>query len=644
MERRFISSSIDQLEETLENAIKAKDKATIVAVAQELTFRRVPRARDLARRILDLRSKPKEPQAGTRLRPSEAAPQAKTQPQRKNGRAPTGEQQKAIDAFLTGGSLRINAYAGTGKTSTLELLAHNTNRRGQYIAFNKSIVLEARERFPATVDCSTTHSLAFRSTPQAYKANIKKMTEKVSSQQLAEILCFKKAWRVDRDHSLQPRSQAFLILETIKRFAQSSDDIITSNHVPQHGSLLTASEDTLKVVADFAQRGAQHVWDRMCNPDDPMPLGHDGYLKLWALSKPQMAADFILLDEAQDTNPVVLEVLRQQSAQLIYVGDRYQQIYEWRGAVNAMEGIDTDHTVRLTQSFRFGPEIAAGASRLLSLLGEQTPLFGNPAKTSRIGPCDPDAVLARTNASVMTALIEALNAGKAPHLVGGPGELMEMLKGVQDLRNGTPSTVPDFFGFENWEQVVAFSRTAEGEHLVTFVNLVESRGERQLMWALNRSVKEEDANIILSTAHKAKGREWENVRLAEDFMKTRPARLNGSATQQAKETRGKEAKERDAELRLFYVALTRAKGSVEVPPPLLESLGLTGTPGKNVPSEPASVTRPHQIPQATKPTTEWCPPTDWKPKTVQPPPPSRPQPSSPQRPAKRGFFSRLFGG
>ncbi|MDH2406059.1 UvrD-helicase domain-containing protein [Bradyrhizobium sp. SSUT18] len=72
-----------------------------------------------------------------------------------------------------------------------------------------------------------------------------------------------------------------------------------------------------------------------------MPLGHDGYLKLWALSSHAIAADFILLDEAQDTNPVVLDVLRKQPAQMIYVGDKYQQIYEWRGAVNAMEKIET---------------------------------------------------------------------------------------------------------------------------------------------------------------------------------------------------------------------------------------------------------------------------------------------------------------
>jgi superfamily I DNA/RNA helicase len=118
-----------------------------------------------------------------------------------------------------------------------------------------------------------------------------------------------------------------------------------------------------------------------------------------AQTDPVIAADYILLDEAQDTNPVVLDVLRKQPAQMIYVGDKYQQIYEWRGAVNAMERIKTDADTYLTMSFRFGPVIAQAASTLLAKLNETLPLKGNPAVNSRIGPVTPRAILARTNAS-----------------------------------------------------------------------------------------------------------------------------------------------------------------------------------------------------------------------------------------------------
>jgi superfamily I DNA/RNA helicase len=126
--------------------------------------------------------------------------------------------------------------------------------------------------------------------------------------------------------------------------------------------------------------------------------------------------------------------------------------------------------------------------------------------------------------------------------------------------------VPDFFGFEKWEQVVEFARSGEGDHLLSFVNLVESRGERQLMWALNRTVDEEKSDVIISTAHKAKGREWSTVRLMDDFLRSQP--------KQQKPEKGTHTIGHDpAELRLLYVALTRAKQAIEVPPTVLSLIG-----------------------------------------------------------------------
>jgi superfamily I DNA/RNA helicase len=56
--------------------------------------------------------------------------------------------------------------------------------------------------------------------------------------------------------------------------------------------------------------------------------------------KPQLNYDFVLVDEAQDTNEAVLSVLRLQDSHLTLVGDRHQQIYEWRGAINAMASVE----------------------------------------------------------------------------------------------------------------------------------------------------------------------------------------------------------------------------------------------------------------------------------------------------------------
>jgi hypothetical protein len=472
---------------------------------------------------------------------------------------PTPEQAGAIDLFKKGGSLTINAYAGTGKTSTLEMLAHSTGRRGHYLAFNRDIVGNARHRFPGTVHCSTTHGLAYKALARHFEGGSDKLTGRINVNELADLLDLKN-WRVDQDHALPPRSQAFLILDTLRRFSISADPEPTGVHVPRHGALTTASGATLRAVKDFAVRGAQHVWERMKDRRDPIPLGHDGYLKLWALSQPQIPADFILMDEAQDTNPVVLDVLRQQATQVVYVGDRYQQIYEWRGATNAMEAIETDDSTFLTHSFRFGTAIAEGATGLLRLMGESRPLQGSPALKSRIGPTKPKAILARTNAAAITAVIEALDAGHRPHLIGGSGELIQMLRGVSDLKDGRASTVPDFFGFADWEQVAEFARSDEGEHLLTFAKLVETRGERQLMWALGRTACAADSNLVVSTAHKAKGREWPRVRLMDDFVRTSPKGQDRVGSKHPYDL---------SDLRLLYVALTRARQAVELPLPLL---------------------------------------------------------------------------
>ena len=289
----------------------------------------------------------------------------------------------------------------------------------------------------------------------------------------------------------------------------------------------------------------------MVDRRDPMPLGHDGYLKLWALGRPRLGYEYILLDEAQDTNPVVLGVLADQKAQIVYVGDRHQQIYEWRGAINAMEKIEGCEESALTQSFRFGSAIAEVASQVLRTLGETEIVLGNPAVSSTVTANGrAKAVLARTNATVLLEVLDALSAGLRPCVVGGTSDLKRLLSDVFELKANKPGTCPEFFGLENWEEVVAFSETEEGEDLRTFVQLVEQHGERKL-WAAVSSAqdKEDGADVVLSTAHKAKGREWDSVRLAPDFASSR---LDGGHP------------DAEAEVRLFYVAMTRAKRTLSV--------------------------------------------------------------------------------
>lgn len=316
--------------------------------------------------------------------------------------------------------------------------------------------------------------------------------------------------------------------------------------------------------------------------------------------------------------------------QLIYVGDRYQQIYEWRGAVNAMESIDTGASTYITTSFRFGNAIADLATRMLVKLGESQPVKGNPNLLSRIGTTNPSAVLARTNATTISAVIEALDLGHKPHLVGDKSELMDMLRGVQALKNKELSTCPAFFGFTSWNEVVEFARTDESIHLVTFVNLVEKRGEKLLMWALNRTVDEEKADLVISTGHKSKGREWKSVRLMDDFLRSSPGN---------KDRGGPDL----AEMRLLCVALTRVKEVLEVPQSILQFIE-RGIP----PEREKAVKVLNRTPVATRPVDLSTPPPNAAaPRASSSPAPvERPLASNVQSPARKGNRStgRWFCG
>ena len=80
---------------------------------------------------------------------------------------PTYEQALAIDNARLGQSFKVIAYAGTGKTSTLQMMSNAMpERRGMYLAFNKAIANEAQSKFHRNVNCRTFHSLAYRSVPR----------------------------------------------------------------------------------------------------------------------------------------------------------------------------------------------------------------------------------------------------------------------------------------------------------------------------------------------------------------------------------------------------------------------------------------------------------------------------------------------
>ena len=474
---------------------------------------------------------------------------------------PTNEQIQAIDLFRTGDSLKINAYAGTGKTATLVMLAQSTPRQGVYLAFNRSLADEARTKFPASVTCWTTHQLAYRSIEEVLRRNRDKMFGAVNANYVAERLSLERLI-VNKIFGISPRQRGALILETLRQFQHSADWNITTDHVPIWGKMEELFVSDLEAIQFDAIANAKRLWQVMTDHRDPAPLGHNGYYKLWALSDPHIPGDFILLDESQDTNGAMLGVLNNQHAQKVYVGDRYQQIYEWRGAVNAMERVSTCHVSTLTRSFRFGPLIADAATIILARLGETNRIRGNPDIDSKMECRKPDVVLCRSNVGIIEVLLKALDAGIRPYVIGEQGEILRLLKGVAQLKAGYPTDLPELFGFSRWYEVVEFSETEEGRHLAMLVQLVNCYGEDCLIRMLSEMHQnEQNADLIISTVHKAKGRQWPRVLIQNDFALGESKREDSDGINAE-------------ELRLIYVGLTRAQFEVGIPVELASALGI----------------------------------------------------------------------
>lgn len=483
----------------------------------------------------------------------------------------TNEQLAAIAIFSDERSLILNACAGSGKTATLEAMAHAAGtRKGLYIVFSRAAADEAKARFPSHINVLTSHSLALRQIRnQGYSDE--KLFNALNSKAIVKVLNLQVA-KFD-DFVLLDFEIGHAIRRTIERFCHSDNQTLTSQHVPENALLNRLSVAGRKRYQTVIAMHATELWSLMRDRNESgIPLGHDGYFKLWSLTKPQLPYDFVLLDEAQDSNPALIDVLRhQENCQLIAVGDRYQQIYEWRGAVNAMEQIKAEQC-SLTQSFRYGQHIADFATKLLDLLGNEKPLSGRNIAGGFTSE-SPDAYLSRTNSVLVRTLVELESQIAEIYIVGEGRDVISLLDDVKRLKSGQKAAFGEFFGFSDWDDVLLYCGRVGSNPLSTIVQLVEGYGERHLRQLVTATCKDASvAQITLSTAHKAKGLEFDDVALGDDFAV--PLELP-EFTHAHGETAldesvvishtGKDYYILKSELQLLYVAVTRAKRNVILP-------------------------------------------------------------------------------
>lgn len=462
----------------------------------------------------------------------------------------TDEQQAVITTAGDRGHLKVEALAGTGKTSTMRALADTDPCSTLYVAFNRAVKDEAQATMPRTVTARTVHALAFRhiGDPWATRA---KQNRRIKSTDIARRFGLETIW-LNVGGTNKRIAAGFLgglITRSLRRFAISADHRPGPQHVPIPR---TAREDPDMLALFREIRGLitpklAKAWNDTIRPDSDLPLDGNMLIKMWQLHSPVLPYERIIVDEAQDMNDAARSIIQAQMhlSQLVVVGDTWQQINAWNGAVNALEKFPIDRRLWLTHSFRFGPEIAETANIVLQGLGSSHRIIGvGPA--GQIGTlADPDVRLSRTNALAVDAALTHLAAGRRPHIIGGASDVVDFCEGVIALQTGKPVVHPELMCFDSYGDLLAYVETDElGGDLVTLVDLIRKFGAETIVKTMKTQPPEDQADVILSTTHKIKGRQWPTVQLAEDFPASDDDPIES--------------------VRLLYVAVTRAQQHLDI--------------------------------------------------------------------------------
>lgn len=471
---------------------------------------------------------------------------------------PTREQQAIIDASVdmvkgssgNDGAIKTLASAGSGKTSTLIDIGkaiHSIYPEAKilYLAYNREIKMEASRKFGDMAESFTMHGLAHQ---ELGMRSISRRLGNIHGGHVRDV--------VGRHIS---DSDVGIIQAGLTSFTQSPDTWPALHHIPTRVRGISVSEDRrLKLLASLEEFVFALIPE---NKTSELPLPHDMYLKYWQMiGSPGLDRyDLVMLDEAQDANPVILGAL-EGAGRSIYVGDSHQAIYQWRNAVDALQKV-YGRGFPMTQSFRFGQVIADTANQILAYKHDKPdyPIRGFERLNSYIGEVDrreQHARIYRTNRSLIREALVLRDRMIPFAIAGNNDELKNIISSVWALKNGNSKGVrhPFVKYLKTWEAAEeAAEKDADGKEINQAIKIVEEFENRvpEILDILENANDENKARVIMTTAHRSKGREWKNVIIASDF---------DPVIERAK---GKKHLW-DPEMNLLYVAATRAMICLEV--------------------------------------------------------------------------------
>lgn len=475
---------------------------------------------------------------------------------------PTAQQVACLESFKLNRFTTIQARAGTGKTSTLKLLASTTSDSILYLAFNKTMAEEAKKKMPYNVQCRTLHSVCYQELPASMRHKLTRPEGKYvnvagTGSEIAKYFKIK-PWADKRGKVLITEAMlGLLVKQTLAKYEFSDAEHITRDHFP--GTLV---EDFKKKGVNIPQlvtdtiRYAKQLWRERTDTKSPVMMTHDTYVKLYQLSGKDLGYDIIFGDEFQDVNSAFLSILKNavSAKRIVVVGDEYQSIYQFRGSVNMMtETATMGAELHLSASFRFGPKVGKLAEDVLKVTAQgEVEVEGRGFDTavgsghsSFVDTNKPYTIIFRKNMTMLLAAMDLIADGIEINMHVDTRDFVSMVDSVNALRRGETNKVKheSILPYASWEE---FVEGAESDpDAKRLLNIIVSGKAGMIAQTLRNYRPSKNAKVTLVTGHKCKGLEFDQVILGADF----PSNYNKEGQWVGLE---------DAERNLLYVAVTRA--------------------------------------------------------------------------------------
>lgn len=437
---------------------------------------------------------------------------------------PTAEQTAILEvARSTRDNLILNAYAGCGKTSTLEMLEPQVREKPVlYLVFNKRNATEAEKRMSSTTTVRTFNSLGHR-----IWANVVGRTLRLNKDKTRDIL---RALinEAPKTHQAPLWESYSLIVDSVRR-AKSFGYI--PDHAYTHAKRLITSKDFFRSLEEIPDDLAADVIDEVLRRS--IAASYEGHIDfddqvympaLFGGNYPKFP--ITLVDEAQDLSPVNHEMVERlvRDRRIIVVGDPAQSIYAFRGAIEGgMDSLGVRYNMRsldLSISFRCPRAIVENARWRVPNFkwvkdGGHVELLGSldPASID-----DNATVLCRNNAPLFSMAMGMLAAGHGVN-VSGMDVGQRILTTLRKLGDEDMTRAQAEIAIEQWlaERQARESKTADdmAACMLVFVRMTRTLGAA---CAYLEHLLKQTGRINFLTGHRSKGLEFDTVYHLDPYL------------------------------------------------------------------------------------------------------------------------------